>query len=47
MDEADWLEAVNLLEMAHTEEVLNQEEHRTLAIIDDIEKWMQTLLGRQ
>ena len=35
MDEADWLEAVNLLEMAHTEEVLNQEEQRTLAIIDD------------
>ena len=35
MDEADWLKAVNLLEMAHTQEVLNQEEQRTLAIIDE------------
>ena len=28
MDEADWLEAVNLLEMAHTEEVLSQDSAR-------------------
>ena len=35
MDEADWLEAINLLEMAHTQELLNQEEQRTLVIIDE------------
>ena len=35
MDEADWLEAIALLEMAHTQELLNQEEQRAIVIIDE------------
>ena len=35
LDEADWLEAVALLEMAHTQQILNHEERRALVIIDE------------
>ena len=35
MNEADWLEAISLLEMEHTQHVLNQEEQRVLTIIDE------------
>ena len=35
IDEADWLEAIALLEMAHTQELLNQEEQRAIVIIDE------------
>ena len=35
LDEAEWLEAVAVLEMEHTQQVLNQEEQRVLAIIDE------------
>ena len=35
MNEADWLEAIALLEMAHTQELLNQEEQRAIVIIDE------------
>ena len=35
LDEADWLEAVALLEMAHTQQLLNHEEQRAIASIDE------------
>ena len=35
LDEADWLEAVALLEMVQTQQILNHEEQRALVIIDE------------
>ena len=34
-DEADWLEAVTLLELDHSQNALHQAEQRTIAIIDE------------
>ena len=35
LDEEDWLEAVALLEMEHSQNALDQAEQRRIAIIDD------------
>ena len=35
LDEEDWIEAVTLLEIEHSQNALYQAEQRTIAIIDD------------
>jgi hypothetical protein len=41
LDEADWLEAVALLEMAHTQQLLNHEEQRAIVIIDEYYEFLR------